>query len=209
MTDPNITNWDNFLRIWAILGPLIVAAVSAVWSRRTKIKDREFEKSLEMQRIERERSRETERLEYDRSREIERFEQINTTKKLDFKAAKQDERYNEAKDACVNFMANSQDYVLKHSDFLTNKTPDLKQASILANEKHNFSYQLVQIIGNDDIKNAASSLMNSSLELLTTYSAIPRNQEKYDNALKAYQAAKSTFSTCSRKYLSDLDPHVE
>jgi hypothetical protein len=210
MTEPTstITNWDQFLRIWAILGPLTVAAASALWSRYTKSQDRETEKLRESDRFERERKRDYERSELEHKHEMELIEHTNTTKKIELKSAKRDERYVEAKDAIVNFMAYSQEYTLKQMDYLSNLTPELKNAARLIHEKYNYSYQLVYLIGSDAIRNAATGLWNLSIELPTKGAAKPHDKEEYEKVLKDYKDAKSKFSEVAREYLHSLDPHV-
>ena len=54
MAADELSKFDIALRIWAVAGPVIVAAVSAWWSRKNKIEDREYEKRRDSERFERE-----------------------------------------------------------------------------------------------------------------------------------------------------------
>lgn len=214
MTEPTstITDWDQFLRIWAILGPLAVAAVSALWARRTKSQDRKTDKLNEDERLERERARDKERSELEHAHELERLEQAQRTRLLENKNEKRNERYNEAKEALVNFMANSQEYTIKQTAYLGNKVQELKQelkqAATLVNDKYNYSYQLVNLIGNEAVRSEAMNLWNASIELPTLSATAKVGEPEYEKALAKYKTAKSEFSEVARKYLCSLDPHA-
>lgn len=57
---------EIFLQIWAILGPLLAAVVSALWSRRVQVQDRTYE--TEQRQIVRKNTLEDRALEFNRER---------------------------------------------------------------------------------------------------------------------------------------------
>lgn len=47
MAEPTVNNFDTFLNLWAVLGPLLVAVANAMWSRHIQTSDRKYELSRE------------------------------------------------------------------------------------------------------------------------------------------------------------------
>ncbi|HVS25944.1 MAG TPA: hypothetical protein VHE58_01335 [Burkholderiales bacterium] len=174
-------NWDTLLKVWAVLGPLIAAAAIAFWSRHTQVKDRDYE----------------------HSRESERLNRADTAKKQDHNRALRVERYNEIKGALADLMASSHEYVRKQSEYITKLTPDMHQAASQANDKFVYSCQLVTLLGDEPLTNAAVALWNATLEMPKSYN-IPIDQA-YEQKLVVYRDARAEFNDLARKYLNSLD----
>lgn len=179
MADPT-TNW-NILGIWAVVGPLLAAAVSQVWNRKIKVKDREYEASRQD-------------IMADRAADVE----IDKKKREQLLS-----RYEEMKDVCVRFLFGAHEYFLKISDYL--KTPtdkELRTAAVEAREGFSRSYQEVGLLGNNEISNEATKVWNTAIELSESYS-IPKKPECVE-FVRQYYEARNEFVVAAKKYLSEL-----
>jgi hypothetical protein len=86
-------NLDTFLKVWAVLGPLIAAAASAMWARNIQIGDRKHE----------------------RNREQEIFKHEETRKKQEHEHGIRLQKYNEVKSGLADFMASTHEFVRRQS----------------------------------------------------------------------------------------------
>lgn len=174
-------NWDTFFRVWAVLGPLLAAAASAVWSRRVQVQDREHE----------------------HSRDVERLDRTDAAKKVDHLRTVRLEKYNETKGAIADFMASSHEYVRKQSDYMTDPIPNKHQSASLANDKFVYSCQLVMLLGDEQLSGSATALWNATITIPKSYST-PIDQS-YEQKLAIYRSVRVAFNEQARNYLRSLD----
>lgn len=174
-------DWDTLIKVWAVLGPLFVAAVSAYWSRRVQLKDREHE----------------------HSRELERLERADAAKQFDYSRSVQHERHNELKQALADFMASSHEYVRKQSEYWTDPVPDKHEAASLANDKFIHSCQIVTLLGDTELAESATALWNATIALPKSYNT--PIDKAYEEKLAVYRAARASFNEQARAYLRSLD----
>ena len=181
MAASTISGFDTFLTGWAIAGPLLAAIASALWSRHIQIGDREFERTRDRERGERERL-------------LRREKHDDTVRK---------EKYNEVKAGLADFMASSNEYVRKQSDYLTNPLPERHKAASNANDKFTYSCQIVTLLGTDVIAGAAINLWNATLQIPKSYSVV--KPLDYDDKLREYRNARAVFNELARAYLTELE----
>lgn len=172
---------DTFLKIWAVLGPLLAAAASAVWSRHVQVRDRDHE----------------------HTREVERLDRADAAKDRDHARAVRLEKFREVKNALAEFMASSHEYVRKQSEYWTDQTNEKHQAASKANDKFIYSCQVVTLLGNEDLAEVAGSLWNATIAMPKSYN-VPSDTQ-YEERLAAYRKARSVFNDSARKYLLSLD----
>lgn len=181
MTEPMTMDLDTFIKVWAVLGPLLAAAASAVWSRRIQLNDRENE----------------------HSRELERMVHADAAKRVDYARSVQHERHNELKQALADFMASSHEYVRKQSEYWTDPVPDKHKAASHANDKFIYSCQIVTLLGNAELTESATTLWNATIALPKSYNT-PMDKA-YEEKLAVCRAARSSFNEQARAYLRSLD----
>lgn len=170
-------NWDTFFRVWAVIGPLLAGVASALWVRHVQVSDRKHEQS----------------------RELARLNRADAAKMRDHQLSQQLENYQALKAALANFMASSHEYVRKQSDYFTDPTPEKHQAGSQANDKFLYSGQLVSLLGNESLANAATNLWNTTLAMPKSYKT-PIDAD-YQLKTVAYRAARAEFDEIARKYL--------
>lgn len=177
---PTLLNLDTLLKVWAVLGPLVAAGVSAWWSRRNQVNDRDYGHSLEMERLDR----------------------ADTARILDHQRAVRTERHNAIKESLADFMASSHEYVRKQSDWLANPIPEKHQAASQATDTFTYSSQGVILLGDEQLADKAVELWNATLKIPKSYKT-PIN-EQYEQDLDAYKLARADFNTHARRYLDSL-----
>jgi hypothetical protein len=175
------SGFDNFLKVWAVLGPLLAAAASALWSRYTRIKDRDFELKQELDREKRQL----------------------ILKDQEQSEAQRKEKYNEVKAVLADFMASSHEYVRKQSEYLSNPTAELHQAASTANDKFIFSGQVVTLLGNDVLANSVIQLWNATLTMPKSYNV--KVDADYEEKLRVYKEMRAIFNEQARTFLLKLE----
>ena len=191
MAESTADTLSTLLKVWAVLGPLLAGAASAVWSRRNRLQDREYENSLKI-----------ENRDHEHSLELELLARSDTTKNTEHLRTLQAEKYNEIKCAIADFMGSSSEYVRKQSDYWTDQTPDKHQAASQANDKFVYSCQLVILLGDELLAEAAIALSNAALAIPKSYNT-PITSE-YEQKLVMYRNARTEFTNQARKYLSSV-----
>lgn len=181
MAEQTANNLDAFLKIWAVIGPLIAAVASTMWSRHIQTSDREFELVRDKDREVKER--------YARDQEYER--QIRMQK------------HDEVKVALADFMASSHEYVRKQSEYLTNPLLDRHQSATAANDKFVYSHQIVTLLGNDALVGKALEFWNATLTIPKSYNT-PLTDD-YEEKLRVYRSSRAEFNDVARSYLAELE----
>jgi hypothetical protein len=176
-----LNGWDIFFRIWAVAGPLLAAAASALWSRYTHVKDRDFEYKQE---LDRERRQAT----------IKHQQWLDTQRK---------EKYNEIKTALADFMASSHEYVRRQSEYYTRPVPELLHAATTAYDKFIFSSQIVVLLGNDALANSVIQMSNATNDIPKSY--ITPVDDKYEEKLRVYRESRAAFNAQARSFLMNLE----
>jgi len=174
-----LTTWDYTLRVWAVLGPLIAGAASTLWARRNVVNDREY---LDNKAIEKEKRVQLE----------QQFIRQEITKK---------ERYQELKNACVEFMTSSHYYVRKQSEYLTNTNPELHDHAREANDQFTSSNQRLVLLGNEELSTEAIAFWNATIAIPKSYKTAI--DDEYNKKLKEYQSSRTKFNTAAKNQLDD------
>lgn len=178
MTDQQL---DTYLKLWAVIGPLIAAAASAVWARHIQNSDRRYE----------------------RTQEIEH--NLHKVAIAEKQAARNErkEKYEELKRAFSDFMASTHEYVRKESLNATNSTPATQKRSLAAYDKLTYSSQLVMLLGDKDVESAAIDFWNATSDIPRPYDA-PIDDD-YKAKIHTYKAARASFNEVAKKYLAKFE----
>jgi hypothetical protein len=172
-------DWDVFFRVWAVSGPLLSAAATQIWLRRTQLQDRSFEATQEQTRGDRAARREQEIWERER------------------RAREQEDK----RTAYARFMASTHEYVRKQSKEITNPgVPGAAEAAAAANDEMVRSSQLVMLLGSAEVAEAAVELWNRTLEIPKDYK-VPIDAA-YTQRLEVYKAARARFNDRARTDLT-------
>jgi len=178
----NPSGYDIFFRIWAVVGPLLAAAVSAWWSRRIHIQDRDYQRQQELDRESRQASKEHQ-------------EQLIAQRK---------EKYNEVKAALVDYMASSQDFLAKVTESIAFPSTETRQALSIAREKFSISQQIVILLGNNALVSSSIELWNA-VNNMPIYSPNTPLQEDYAEKVENHQNVRAIFIQQAREFLSSLE----
>ena len=165
-----LTTWDYILRVWAVLGPLIAGSASALWARRNVVNDREY---LDKKAIEKEK-------------------RVIEEQKLIRQEIAKKEKYQELKDACVEFMTSSHYYVRKQSEYLTNSTPELHDHAREANDQFTSSNQRLVLLGNDELSAESITFWNATIATPKSYKI--GMSDDYNKKLAEYQSSRTKFN---------------
>lgn len=172
---------DTLLKIWAVIGPLLAATASAVWSRRVQLADREYEDGRAQARLDRE----------DRARQRE----IETTRSA--------HEYEEAKAAIGSFMAASHHFVARQTDLHNNiLDAERKAVAIAANEKFVHHGQLVMLLADHELEVATIALWNSTLSLPRPHAKMETPESKA--AVAEYRTLRAEFNLHAKRFLKAL-----
>ena len=176
-------NVDTYLKIWAVVGPLLAAGASALWARMTQVKDRDFNVQQELDKEKRQEL-------------LKRQEKHETLRK---------EKYDEIKVGLASFMTSSHEYVRKQSLYVTDPSPEKLKAASEANDKFIYSCQIVILLGDDKLANSAVQFWNATLAIPKSYSIAI--DDEYESKLKVYREARMLFNQQARNYLNSILPH--
>ena len=169
---------DALLKIWAVIGPLLAAGASAVWSRRNQVQDRSYEST----------------------REIEQRTHTTSERVVEHRRALQAENYKELKTALANFMVSANDFISRQCEWLTTPNADTKAASLAAIEKFNYHCQLVTLLGQPATADLAIEVWNTAFTAAKSYDA-PMDAT-HQKAVDAYRSVKLKFLTHARDELA-------
>ena len=171
-------DWDVALKIWAVLGPLVAGAASAIWSRRNQIQDREYEKEQQASI---------------RKNDLE-------DKALEFKRTLITSQKNELRLAITQFV-NAANFYIETCQAHHNRGKDeqTEKDQLAALDKLGSHYQVVNILGTDDIASLAKRILN----LATSFplNIVQQERAKIDEHHRDYLAAKRDLAKESRKLL--------
>ena len=175
-----LSTWDYVLRVWAVAGPLLAGAVSAIWSRRNQVQDRNYQNKLQSKKEEKQ-AEENKRIRSEDARLM---------------------KHAELKDACIEFMASSHEYVRKQSEFCTHPSSALQDHAREANDRFVLSNQKVILLGNEELLTASITFWNATIAIPKSYS-VPADEE-YNTKLRTYQTARSGFNLAAKSQLGAL-----
>lgn len=179
------TEINTVLQIWAVVGPLIAAAASAIWSRHNQIQDREYENDKDI-----------------RKEELEKEKYA-----LDEIRERNKSHYEEVKQGLIEFMSSSHEYVSKRSDYLTNATQEDKIIAGEAYDKFIRSQQVVILLGDNNLANKSIAFWNATV-------SIPRSNslsmdDTFKEKLETYRAARQEFTESAKIFLQSLHHAVQ
>lgn len=169
-------DWDVALKIWAVVGPLLAAGASAIWSRRNQLQDREHD--LEQQRISRAQALEDRDLEHKR----------NTLSS----------RKSELRIALAQFVAAANDYIhLWQKNSTAIVSAESRRLELDASARLNANYQTVSFLGTEELVSLAKKVLNLATDLPYKVPDLPEpEQMQYRND---YLQAKKDLSIAARK----------
>jgi hypothetical protein len=172
---------DTFLKIWAVVGPLLAAAGSALWARHLQLQDRQRLDARENAAIERE----------DRRKKDERIAQ--TRQQL----------HDEARSVIAKFMSSSHLFVRKQTGYLNNLADDdRRKAADLANDDFSHLGQMVVLLADHELENATIDLWNASLALPRPASLAAGDE--YTAVLESYRRTRAVFNQQAKRFLAEL-----
>lgn len=184
-----LTTVDITLRVWAVVGPLIVGGIGAWWSRKNTIEDRDHEdKKLTEEREHQLEIRKAELEDAQRSRQIERRKE------------RLKEKHHSLQEAAIKFLASSHEYVRKQTSLLNaykvplgmpNRQEQIDQATIIstqANDEMTHYSQVVILHGDPELSDSVATFWNAVL-------SIPRDREgvkteDYQDVLSVYRSSR-------------------
>lgn len=172
---------DVTLKLWAVAGPLLTAGISTWWARRNQVNDRDFIKSSENEQQILKKAEKAE----------EQRQQLNR------------EKYTELKMAIATFMGATYEYVRRQTDLHNDPKHGTLEAAANANDKFIYSCQLVVVLGDESLADAALLLWDASLK-------IPRpvaeaNSPQHQEDMKNYRLARTNFNKIAREHLISLE----
>jgi len=181
LAEQNAGSLDTLIKVWAVLGPLIAATVSTMWSRHIQNSDRQFDLEREKEREAKERDKREQ--EYERQLRLKKYEEL--------------------KAALADCMSSSYEYVKKQSEYITNPLPERHQTATAANDKFVYSSQLVTLLGNDELAGKVIEFWNATIAIPKSYNIqIDRN---YEEKLCVYRRCRAEFNEAARSYLIELE----
>jgi hypothetical protein len=174
-------DWDSALKVWAVVGPLLAAGASAAWSHYVRVSDRSHEKELEKERAAR----------------------ASLSERISHLRAYKSARHAELKAALADFMSSSREFVRKQSESLSRPTPENVGAATQANDKFSYSCQLVILLGDQELADAAVTLWNAALVVPRSYSTL--SDDAYQETLSVYRNAGAAFNASAKRFLAAFD----
>jgi hypothetical protein len=182
MTEPYATIYEISIKVWAVLGPLLAAAASAIWLRRNQTIDREYQHSLELERLNR----------------------ADTAKKLDHQRAVRVAAHDRAREAIAAMMTNSHIYVGKNMNYRMDPSPENDKILDVARERFAECCQLVSLLDDDVLAERAVNFLNGTVEFALAYAKPP--DDNYERKFEAYQEERLLFTTEARRHLREQNP---
>lgn len=153
---------DTLIKVWAILGPVGTAVLSAWWSRRNQLADRKYD-------IERERENRQHSL---NEQEMQRL------------SLERERRRDLIRETYAKFVSTSSEYALrshvdKFSDDGTFK-PETQEVLRMMNE----SFNMLSILSCPDVHNAATDVLNLALAIgrVVDHTELAETQESFKRA---------------------------
>jgi hypothetical protein len=160
-------DWNLVLKIWAVLGPLIAAGISAVWARRIQVQDRAYEQS---------------RYKQSRAESLE-------DRQLEFQRSTLHAHKAELRVAIAQFIAASDDFMLacieNKSSRHTAETQARESESIALMSAN---YQNVALLGTSNIAKAATQVLNFAADFPLIKA--PDLESKWKTHAEKYSSAK-------------------
>ena len=179
-----LSTWDYVLRVWAVIGPLLAGAVSAVWSRHNQIQDRDYQNNQHSDKEE----KKAEESKVIRAEESSR------------------KKHEELKDACIEFMISSHEYVKKQSEYLTEESPELHDHAREAHDRLISSSQRIILLGNEKLSRDSISFWNTTISVPKNYkTAITK---EYLTILNAYKSARTKFNSTAKSQLEEFENKI-
>jgi len=170
---------DEFQKLWALVGTLLVAGVQAAWFRITTRNDRATERANQL---------------HDRR---ERDEREDGLRREDEKRAAS----NRDRQSIVRFLADSMMYVTRRREFLANPgVPGRKEASDASHEAANLAMQEVVLIPGSEFKAVAIETWNAVVAAAESNAGHPQDQERIANLARA----RGRFVDAARHHLGNL-----
>lgn len=179
--DTALKDWDYVLTIWAVVGPLLAAGISAIWSRRNQVQDRSYQASLEAEK----------------GRKIS-----DENKRIRDEEARQ-QKYLQLREACIEFMASSHEYVRKQSEYLSQLTPELQRYASEANDRFTYSNQKLILLGDDQLTEASIAFWNATIAIPKSYRTAM--DEAYQAKLATYQTSRTEFNQAAKNQLRSYE----
>ena len=169
---------DTVLKIWAVVGPLLTAALSAIWARRIQIQDREHQKFLQ------------EQIRADEYR----------VKDMEFKLSTNHSQMSELRAAIASLLASSNSYVLASiDDNSSRRSHDSIRSLRESEERLNVQFQCVAILAPESLAALATELLNAAISISSLNA--PDLEKKLENGSARYNAAKNELTKKSRDLL--------
>ena len=175
---------DSLLKLWAVIGPLLAAAASAVWSRHTLKQDRQ----------------------YDDAREKETLARDLASQDRAYLRLKAENQASDLKNAITDFLSSTHEYVRKESLSRTNSTPESIAISVSAYDRLSSAGQAVIVLADDELEEATTEFWNATSEAPRSYTN-PAD-DPYIAAITRYRKARHEFTRQAKRYLLEISSRV-
>lgn len=166
---------DLFLKIWAIVGPLLTAVVSALWARHIQVRDREHQANLAAS---------------SRNAAIE-------DRNAQFAAERAKSYAAEAKAAFSGLLAVVHHYAMANDQKTSSNELALPEAAALLHER----YSAAALVGNADTSAACYELCRAAARMPMNVDA---NGVFAEDASEAFTKARQEFVATVHSYLESL-----
>lgn len=168
-----ISNWDIFFRIWAVVGTLLTTGLTAWWTRKIAIEDREHQYKLE----------------------LKKFKKDFELKEDEYKKLLSEKLFNEGKSAIVNFSVETNKYCAAYKRYIHNDqtTDNIKAHDKALNDYNKAFFELKFSFIPPDVVYTATTYRDFTLKSL-----LNQTSEEYD---KQYKEWRDNFEEAAKEYL--------
>lgn len=169
---------DTFLKIWAIVGPILTAAVSAVWARHVQEKDRAHQ--IELSKVARQSAIEDRNSQYSMERERIFASEIKT--------------------AFSAFLSAVHQYAEDMSTAISSKSGTNDRNPSDASKRLHEAYAAAAMVGNTTTSKACYALCSAAAHLPGS----GENGKFSESAMKTFVEARQDFVAAAHTYLESL-----
>jgi len=172
---------DIFLKIWAIVGPLLAATASAIWARRVQLQDRRHE---------------------DQRAQTSRLHTIDDGRISHLRATRTAAR-SELRSAASDFISALHEYALCATTAMRDDASDAaSDAFVEARRNLNITYGKLVVLGDDELSRIATEAIGAAVALPPTSS----DGGKFnDQATQRFLSAKESLISQTKLAIRSLD----
>ncbi|MUV15347.1 hypothetical protein [Noviluteimonas gilva] len=171
---------DDAIRIWGVVGPLLVGALGAFWARKIQREDRQDERRREADKAKRDEGR----------AERQHKRQVIA------------EQLEEPQRSCASYLACTQDIIEKKASLVSKPSQKTEQEHSESLQRWGDSYALLMILGSKDLVNTAIELWNAAIKFHVDVSRDLTAEE--EEIVKVYKQKKLVYQKAARAEIQTL-----